>query len=73
MKKIIQNHKDCIGCGTCIVLCPKYFDWDDENKAKVIGGKRSEKDVYELEVEADKLDTAQDAADACPVQVIRIE
>jgi ferredoxin len=71
MKKITQNHKDCIGCGTCIVLCPKYFDWDEENKAKLVGGKKNEKDEYELEVE--ELGTAQDAADACPVQVISIK
>ncbi|MBU2109638.1 ferredoxin, partial [Patescibacteria group bacterium] len=39
MAKIIQNHEECIGCGTCIALCPKYWEWDEDNKARIKAGK----------------------------------
>ena len=71
MKKIIQNHEGCIGCGTCVALCPKYWGWSDDNKATLNGGIKNEKGELELSVE--DAECSQDAADACPVQVIRIE
>jgi len=69
--KIIQNHEGCIGCGTCVALCPKYWVWGEDGKVMPKGGKQNDKGELELTIE--EVECNQDAADACPVQVIRIE
>jgi len=70
MAKIIQEREKCIGCGSCAVLCPKYFEMAEDGKAKLIGSRKNEKGDYELEVE--EIECNQEAADACPVQIIHI-
>ncbi len=72
MKKIIQIHKDCIGCGTCVALCPEFWEMMDGGKARPTKGKiNPENGNYEFEVE--NIACNQDAIDSCPVSVIKIE
>lgn len=59
--KIIIDKEKCIGCGTCIALAPKSFQWDAENKAESI------------DPLGDDITTVKDAASACPVQCIIVE
>lgn len=72
MKKVIQNYEDCIGCGTCVALCPKFWEMGDEGKARPKLGEKTEKGIYEFEIDEKKLSCNKDAAEACPVQVIKI-
>lgn len=60
MAKPIVDFDLCVGCGSCVEVCPEVFEMRDE-KAWVIG--------------EDKCDTCdcQQAADLCPSQAIRIE
>lgn len=67
--KIIQEHEKCIGCGSCVAICPKYWEISDDGKAKLIGSKVNGSN-FELEVK--KIECNQEAADACPVQIIKI-
>lgn len=69
MAKIKHEVEKCIGCGTCVALCSKYFEMADNGKAHVIGSAKNE--IEELEVV--KIDCAESAAEACPVQCIHIE
>ncbi|TAL25938.1 MAG: ferredoxin [Nitrospirae bacterium] len=57
MKIPVVDYETCIGCGSCIELCPAVFELRDD-KAWVIG--------------ADKCGTCncQEAIDICPVQAI---
>ncbi len=78
MLKIIQNHKACIGCGTCVAFCPKFWEMNEQDgKARLKKGKMNkEKDKYELEIEntsEQDLKCNQLAADNCPIQIISIE
>jgi ferredoxin len=70
MPKIIQERERCIGCGSCVALCPKFFEMADDGKAKLLNSEKNAQGNDELEVE--KVECAQEAADACPVQCIRI-
>ena len=74
MARIIQNYEECIGCGTCAALCPKFWEMvEGEAKARPIGGKKDEETgEYELEVEESEIGCNQEVADACPVQIIQI-
>ncbi len=61
MKAIIND--GCIGCGLCASTCDEVFRMnDDEGIAEVYG-----------EVTADNIDSAQEAAEDCPVGVIEVE
>ena len=67
--KIVQEHEKCIGCGSCVAICPKYWEILDNGKAKIIGSKKIGPN-FELEI--DKIGCNQGAADACPVQCIKV-
>jgi ferredoxin len=53
-------NEDCIGCGLCEGTCPDVFSIGDDGVAHAIEG-----DVPE--------DSAQEAADNCPVSAITVE
>lgn len=57
MYKVNEN---CIGCGTCVGLCPEVFDFNDDGVAENILGEIPE----ELE------EQAKEAAQCCPVNAI---
>ncbi|KKQ59620.1 MAG: hypothetical protein UT48_C0043G0006 [Parcubacteria group bacterium GW2011_GWE2_39_37] len=57
MIKVDQNL--CIGCGTCVALCPKGFQMNAEGKSDAI----SQED----------LECAKNAAASCPTQAIIVE
>lgn len=69
--KIIQEHEKCIGCGSCVAICSKYWEMANNGKAKLIGSELDSKGVnYELEVK--EVGCNKDAAEACPVQCIYV-
>jgi ferredoxin len=55
---ITVNHDLCIGCGTCVALCPKTFTMNAEGKSDVIS--------------QDDVECAKNAASSCPVQAIDV-
>ncbi len=67
--KIKLNRNECIGCGSCSAICPKLFEMIDDGKAHIVGVDK--KEIDELEVE--KLECSEAAAEVCPVQCIHIE
>lgn len=77
MPKIVQKYDECIGCGSCVVVCPKFWtmsatsaDMEETGKAKLINGKKNKEGDYELEVE--KIGCNKEAVEVCPVQIIKI-
>lgn len=56
----IKVDKDaCIGCGTCMSLCPDVFELNAEGKADVIS--------------QDNIECAKNAVETCPVQAISVD
>ncbi|MEK7123799.1 MAG: ferredoxin [Patescibacteria group bacterium] len=73
MPKIIHHREKCIGCGTCAAICPEFWEMDEKDfKANLKGGK-TDKKTGDQELEMKELACNQEAADACPVQVIEIK
>ena len=70
--EIILEKSKCIGCGSCIALCPKFFEIDEEGKAHL---KKSEFDskTEEETLEVSKLECAEETVEICPVQCIKIK
>ncbi len=60
--KIKIDQEECIGCGSCQVICPDFFELNEENKAEV---KKTDPGIND--------DCVEEAVDICPVDVIKVE
>jgi len=69
MAKIILEKSKCIGCGVCGALCPEFFEL--KNGKSHIKNSKENSDSNE-ELETDKLDCSEQAAESCPVQCIQV-
>ncbi|OGZ17867.1 MAG: hypothetical protein A2Z78_01445 [Candidatus Nealsonbacteria bacterium RBG_13_36_15] len=70
MAKIIQEREKCIGCGSCVALCPKFWEMGEDGKSSLKGGKQNSEGNCELETK--EIGCNQEAADSCPVQIIQV-
>lgn len=61
VKKKLIIKDNCLGCGTCIALCPAVFELREDGKAKV---KLENLDTEELK------NKIEEAIEACPVSAI---
>lgn len=61
-QKVTLDDEECIGCQSCIELCPDVFGFDDETEKAY---------VYE-QYSADE-ECIEDAAAACPVDCIAVD
>jgi len=73
MFKITQEgHNKCIGCGSCAILCPQFWEMRDDMRAHIIDGHYDEqKDIYERVVE--DVACCELAAATCPVNIVKIK
>ena len=60
MKNVKIKQDLCIGCGSCVAICPKVFAMEGD-KAKVIGDPVGEEENVKM------------AKDACPAGAISFE
>lgn len=69
--KVILERKRCIGCGSCVNLCPKYFKMGQDGRTILKDSQEgSKKGNYQLEVEDPGC--IKEAAEVCPVQIIHL-
>ncbi|PJE57565.1 MAG: ferredoxin [Candidatus Portnoybacteria bacterium CG10_big_fil_rev_8_21_14_0_10_38_18] len=71
MVKVIQQRDKCIGCGTCVAVCPDFWHMGEDGKSTLKGAKDVGGGKFELEVEDASCN--KEAAASCPVQIIIIE
>lgn len=58
-KEVTVDSDACIGCGTCVAMCPNVFQMGDDGKSHVTNPNgASEQEI-------------QQTIDACPVQCIK--
>lgn len=69
--KITQEREKCIGCGTCVAVCPDFWVMNEDGKSDLKGAKDAGNGIFELEV--DDAGCNKDAASACPVQIIQVK
>jgi ferredoxin len=71
--KVTIDRDDCISCATCWSTCPEFFEENpDDFISQVIEQYRLNDNPGEGEAPQDLADCVQDAADGCPVQIIRV-
>lgn len=69
--KIIQNQQKCIGCGSCVSLCPQLFQMGDDGKAHIKEAEVKKENSEEKTIENSLC--GKEAAEACPVQAIEVQ
>ncbi len=70
---IIHNHKDCIGCGACAAISPKFFEMTEQGKAHLKKSKKLNEKEDVLEISDKEVEAAKEAAESCPVSVIKVK
>lgn len=63
---------NCIGCGACATIAPKFWEMNDDGKSDIIGGKPKENGWQEKEINEEDYDINLEAAESCPVEVIHL-
>lgn len=71
MAKIIHDKEKCIGCGSCVAICSKYWKMAEDGKVNLLNSNLN-KETGNFELEVKSLECNQDAIDSCPVQCISI-
>ncbi len=70
---ILQHDKgNCIGCGACEAVAPKFWEMEEDGKSKLKGGIKAKSEWYELEIAEKDFEANKESADSCPVNVIHI-
>ncbi len=67
--KIILDREGCIGCGSCVAVCPSHWEMADDGKVNLIDS-REEDGNQAKEVEEEGCNGQ--AEGICPVNVIKI-
>ncbi|ABU81373.1 ferredoxin [Ignicoccus hospitalis] len=68
----IENEK-CISDAVCAHLCPDVFEMNEEYKAVIVPQYRTGDNPAEGVIPEELKDCAEQAAAACPVQIIHVE
>lgn len=72
--KIELDREECIGAAACVAVAPQLWELVDDGKVDLLKGKFNEETkMFELIIETEEdVKTAQESADVCPVNVIKI-
>ncbi|MBT3814922.1 ferredoxin [Candidatus Woesearchaeota archaeon] len=71
--KILHFKEECISCGACAAICPEFWEMDGEGMAQLKESKQVG-DHWERIIDTeDARSRNQEAVDACPVTVIKLE
>ncbi|MDH4223218.1 MAG: ferredoxin [candidate division Zixibacteria bacterium] len=70
--RIEHDRENCIGCGNCVKLCPKFWIMGADERSDIIGATEPEPGWEHLEIIEKDLPCNEKAADECPVNVIHI-
>ena len=70
--KIIHERDQCIGCGMCVEHASTFWKISQDGKAMLIGSKENN-NIFSKNIQEKDLVSNQNAANDCPVGVIKIE
>ncbi len=72
MFTIIQQRAKCIGCNYCVELAPQRWRMSRKDGKSVLLGATDKKGFWNVKVREEELESNQQAAKACPVNIIQV-
>ncbi len=73
-KVVIDPRDNCISDMVCVSICPDVFEMNPEdNKSQIVEKYRENGNIAVGIIPEDLKSCAEDAAAACPVQIIKVE
>ncbi len=73
MAKVTISREECISCESCWTVCPEFFEQNSvDSWSQVVSKYQTGGNPAEGEAPAELMDKVQEAADSCPVQIIRV-
>lgn len=69
---IKYDRPNCIGAGVCAAVAPDHWEMDADGKANLLDSKKLDNEIFEKQINEDQLDVNKQAAEGCPVQVIKM-
>ena len=70
--KVQHDRANCIGCGACAAVAPNLWKMNDDGKSDIVGGKKVNDDLQELDIDEKDFQINKESADSCPVNAIHI-
>ena len=70
--KVVYDREGCIGFGGCAAASPFWEMVEDGKKADLLGAKKNKAGFFELIIDEKDFSKNKDAAEICPVKVIKI-
>ncbi|NYZ78351.1 ferredoxin [Candidatus Micrarchaeota archaeon] len=70
--KIQHDRPNCIGCAACAAVAPEFWSMHEDGKSDLKNAKPAANGGTELEIEEKDFELNKSAAEACPVNVIRV-
>ncbi len=67
-----HDRPNCIGCGACATIAPKFWEMNDDGKSDIIGGASKPTGWQEKVIQEKDYDLNLEAAESCPVEVIHL-
>lgn len=71
MPKIVYDRESCSGFFSCVKVSDDFIE-GDEDKSILVDGTETSEDLFEKEIGEDQLEDAIEAANVCPVDVIKV-
>lgn len=70
--KVVHDRKNCIGCNACCAIAPQSWTMDYEDGKSHLQGAQQKGDIFVGEIFEADLEMNRCAAEACPVNIIKI-
>ena len=70
--KLTHNRPECIGCGACAAIAPKFWTMAEDGKSDIVGCIKRDDGWEELDIEDADEELNKEAAESCPVNVIHL-
>lgn len=71
MPKIVFDRESCSGFFSCVKVS-KAFEEGEDDKSILVGATEVGQDLFEKEIGQEQLEDAIEAANVCPVDVIKV-
>ncbi|MCK4635952.1 MAG: ferredoxin [Candidatus Moranbacteria bacterium] len=69
---VSQKRDDCIGCGACTSFAPNNWSMNGQDGKADLKDAVKKGDMMVVQVDEDQVEENKQAADACPVQIIKV-